>query len=75
MSAQINFHLEPDAEAPVVDSGYRAGRSCLTLYTNGKYRGADLSIYASNDQLAAIAKAILAHLERQEAGDFETEVA
>lgn len=77
MSATIHFHLEDDAAAPVVRPQHyepTAG-GCLTLCTAREYHGAELKVWASNAQLAAIAKAILAHLEAQEAGDFEKEVA
>jgi hypothetical protein len=77
MSATINFHFEAGAAEPVVGRvpGMAEGRACLTLYDTDQYRGSDISIFGTNDQLAAIAKAILAHLERQEQGDFEQEVA
>lgn len=77
MSAFINFHLGLAPVEPVIEgpfgavTGYVAGVMSLRLSTaNGS-----LSILGSNDQLADIAKAILAHLEKQEAGDFEKEVA
>lgn len=77
MSATIHFHLEHDAAAPVVTPQHYepTGGGILKLCTAREYHGADLKVWASNDQLAAIAKAILTHLEQQEAGDFEQEVA
>lgn len=75
MSASINYHLEAGAEAPVVDgpwgsiSGY-PGALCLTIEPARAIGGATLKLFGSEEQLAAIAAAITAHLDAVKADAF-----
>jgi hypothetical protein len=73
MSATINFHIDDEAPAARIGGPYGDETTfAIELRTVGACR---INVFGNNDQLAAIAKAILAHLERQEQGDFEQEVA
>jgi hypothetical protein len=74
MSATIDFSLEARSPEPTVGGPF-SGYTCLMLQAGSHVQSPTLKLFAKDDQLAAIAKAILAHLERQEQGDFEQEVA
>lgn len=76
MSASHYFPLYTDAPAACVTGPWGPAKHIhLELTSHAGPRAPAVLVSCTNDQLAAIAKAILAHLEKQEAGDFEKEVA
>jgi hypothetical protein len=74
MSASTYFPLYLDAPSARVTGPWGpAAHVHLELTSSAHLRSPTVSVSCTNEQLADIARAILAHLEKQEQGDFDAQ--